>query len=626
MAFTNSSLVSYTQISPNRNSPRNQPITKITIHHMAGVMSVEQFGNLVANPAREMSANYAIGNDGRIGLFCEEKDRSWCSSSPWNDNRAITIEVSNNVNGEPWSISDKAYESLIKLCVDICKRNGIKTLEFTGDRNGSLTFHYQFSPTACLPVKRTELLTPNGWKLLSDIHIGDIVATVHIDDESIEFDEVQNIVPLKTQDTYIMRDFEATSDHRIMYYNQAGRQYIGQFKDVYEKCGSLYFSNAGQLQNAKGFGDLSLTELEFLIAVQADGHYMRDNNCYFGIEFHLKKERKIERITAILKELGYPCNVTNQSDGTTKIRIYGKEYYQFCEKYLQDKHFTWEWLNMSKEQADFFLDTIQLYDGCVSNQSYSSAETINVDIVQAIASINGLGSKLGDNHTRVYFKKRRRSIGDAVKQRKPRQQVSCVTVKSGFILIRQHGRTTITGNCPGTWIKNHTQEICNKVNALLSGKVEPSTKEIYRVRKSWQDATSQIGAYANLENAKKACKEGYNVYNSKGNVIYSVPVEHCKADIIGLQKILNIGGAGLVVDGIVGNKTLSAVKKYTVENGDTGNLIKWVQNRLNQLGYNCGVADGVAGQRTMGAIYEWQKAHNLGVGYLGGGDWDVLLR
>lgn len=149
MAFTNSSLVSYTQISPNRNSPRTQPISKITIHHMAGVMTVEQFGNLVANPSREMSSNYAIGNNGRIGLYCEEKDRSWCSSSPWNDHRAITIEVSNDVYGEPWSISTAAYNSLIKLCVDICKRNGIKKLEFTGDTSGSLTYHYQFSPTSC---------------------------------------------------------------------------------------------------------------------------------------------------------------------------------------------------------------------------------------------------------------------------------------------------------------------------------------------------------------------------------------------------------------------------------------------------------------------------------------------
>lgn len=149
MGYTNSSLVSYTRISPNRNSPRNQPITKITVHHCAGVLSVEQFGEIVANPAREMSANYAIGNDGRIGLFCPEGDRSWCSSSPWNDNRSITIEVSNNVYGEPWSISNRAYESLIKLCVDICKRNGIKKLEFTGDKNGSLTYHYMFASTAC---------------------------------------------------------------------------------------------------------------------------------------------------------------------------------------------------------------------------------------------------------------------------------------------------------------------------------------------------------------------------------------------------------------------------------------------------------------------------------------------
>ncbi len=149
MGYTNSPLVSYTQISPNRNSPRNQPISKITIHHMAGIMSVEQFGNLVANPAREMSANYAIGNDGRIGLFCPEGDRSWCSSDAWNDNRSITIEVSNNVYGEPWSISNEAYESLIKLCVDICKRNGISKLEFTGNKNGSLTYHYMFAATAC---------------------------------------------------------------------------------------------------------------------------------------------------------------------------------------------------------------------------------------------------------------------------------------------------------------------------------------------------------------------------------------------------------------------------------------------------------------------------------------------
>lgn len=151
MAYTNSSLVSYTRISPNRNSPRNQAITKITIHHMAGIMSVEEFGALVANAGRQMSANYAIGNDGRIGLFCPESDRSWCSSSAWNDNRAVTIEVSNSAYGDStgWPVGERAYASLIRLCVDICKRNNIKKLEFTGNPQGSLTYHYMFAATAC---------------------------------------------------------------------------------------------------------------------------------------------------------------------------------------------------------------------------------------------------------------------------------------------------------------------------------------------------------------------------------------------------------------------------------------------------------------------------------------------
>lgn len=159
MAFTNSPLVSYKCISPNKNTGRysdfptcDKPldkITKITIHHCAAVMSVEQFGSLVSNPARQMSANYCIGSDGRIGLYCEEKDRSWCTGSSWNDSRAITIEVSNCATTSDWPISTTVYNSLIKLCVDICKRNGIKELAFTGDTNGSLTFHYQYQNTCC---------------------------------------------------------------------------------------------------------------------------------------------------------------------------------------------------------------------------------------------------------------------------------------------------------------------------------------------------------------------------------------------------------------------------------------------------------------------------------------------
>lgn len=147
--MSNSSLISYTKISPNRTSPRKKPIRKITIHHMAGNLTVEQCGAIFAPTSRKASSNYGIGTDGRIGMYVEEKDRAWTSSSPDNDNQAVTIEVANNTLGLNWTVSDKAMASLIDLCVDICKRNGIQRLNFTGDKTGNLTMHCYFKSTLC---------------------------------------------------------------------------------------------------------------------------------------------------------------------------------------------------------------------------------------------------------------------------------------------------------------------------------------------------------------------------------------------------------------------------------------------------------------------------------------------
>ena len=147
--MSDSSLVTYKRISPNRNSPRNHKIDKITIHHMAGNLSLEACGNIFADSANEKSSNYAIDSQGRVGMYVEEKDRSWCSSNRENDHRAVTIEVANDSRGPDWHVTDKALASLIELCVDICKRNDIKELNFTGDRYGNLTMHKYFAATAC---------------------------------------------------------------------------------------------------------------------------------------------------------------------------------------------------------------------------------------------------------------------------------------------------------------------------------------------------------------------------------------------------------------------------------------------------------------------------------------------
>ena len=150
MSYTNSPLVDYVKISPNSTNPRNQPISVITIHHMAGNLSVESCGNVFATTDRQASSNYGIGSDGRVGMYVEEANRSWCSSNRENDHKAITIEVANDdTSSGNWHVSDAALAKLIDLCVDICQRNGIPRLNFTGDKTGNLTMHKWFTPTQC---------------------------------------------------------------------------------------------------------------------------------------------------------------------------------------------------------------------------------------------------------------------------------------------------------------------------------------------------------------------------------------------------------------------------------------------------------------------------------------------
>ena len=145
--MSNSKLVDYVKISPHKTSPRKNKIDIITIHHMAGNLSVETCGNVFQT--KQASSNYGIGSDGRVGLYVDEADRSWCSSSSANDNRAVTIEVANSAVGGNWPVSDLALAKLIDLCVDICQRNGIEKLNFTGDKSGNLTMHKMFAATAC---------------------------------------------------------------------------------------------------------------------------------------------------------------------------------------------------------------------------------------------------------------------------------------------------------------------------------------------------------------------------------------------------------------------------------------------------------------------------------------------
>ena len=153
--IANSPLVTYTNISNKKTSPRNHKIDTITIHCYVGQVTAKQGCDMFANTTRKASCNYVVGKDGSIGLCVEEKDRSWCSSNAANDNRAITIEVASDTVA-PYAVTDAALNALINLCADICKRNGIKKLLWKGDKSligqvdkQNMTVHRWFAAKAC---------------------------------------------------------------------------------------------------------------------------------------------------------------------------------------------------------------------------------------------------------------------------------------------------------------------------------------------------------------------------------------------------------------------------------------------------------------------------------------------
>lgn len=139
MGYTNSSLVSYTKLSPNHSGQRTHSIDRITPHCVVGQCSVETLGNIFLPASRQASSNYGVGVDGRVGMYVEEKNRSWCSSSNANDQRAVTIECASDTKS-PYAFKDVVYQTLIKLCVDICKRNGKKKLLWLGDKTKTLNY------------------------------------------------------------------------------------------------------------------------------------------------------------------------------------------------------------------------------------------------------------------------------------------------------------------------------------------------------------------------------------------------------------------------------------------------------------------------------------------------------
>lgn len=256
---------------------------------------------------------------------------------------------------------------------------------------------------------------------------------------------------------------------------------IDDYKHLLSSGNQIYIPTAGYADEP----GLMITDdmLRFFVAVQADGHYMYDrrvdgSKSYYGVEFHLRKERKIERIKDILDACGFEWVERVKGDGSTSIRIYNSHdvniVTDICEDFLCNKNFTWELLNMSEYQAHIFIDELLLWDGCEAASLYTSSCKENLDIVSAVAALNGIGSRLtGSNVSfsgRPYISLGKESNSTRRNNKQysgPKTEVTCVSVKTGVFLMRQNGKTFITGNCPGDWLYSRLGKFADEVNSRL---------------------------------------------------------------------------------------------------------------------------------------------------------------
>ena len=461
MAYTNSSLATYKRLSPNYN-PRQNKITKICLHHQAGNLSLETLGNIVANPSRQMSCNYGIDSQGRIGLYCEEKNRSWCSSSAWCDHQAITVEIANDEIGGNWHVSDKALESAIKLCVDVCKRNGIDKLVFTGDKNGSLVAHRYFSNTLC----------PGPYLYSKFPYIAE---------------QVNKQLAATTQPT--------KGTHATSFLSMTNDQ-------IMAKVGPLF------TEDQKTTGVLACVSMAQFILESAYGKSelaQNANNC-FGMKRNLSGNNW----------------AGSKWDG---VSVYNKG--------TSEQNTNGSYISVN---ADF--------------RKYACVEDSIADhSAYLIGAKNGTELRYNGLQGETDYKKAAQIIKDGG------YATSLSYVTNLCKVIEQYGLTKYNANASET----------------PKQPVSP-TKVLYRVRKSWADVASQIGAYSNLDNAKKACKDGYHVYDEKGNAIYPVESPSVGVNFAVGDEVKLMQGATYIDGKAIPNWVINS-KLYVREIRADGNIV-----------------------------------------------------
>lgn len=414
MAYTNSSMVVYTKLSPNHSGQRTMNIDRISPHCVVGQCTAEGLGDWFARSSTQASSNYGIDKDGRVGMYVAEKNRSWCTSSNANDQRAITIECASDTK-EPYTMYDVVYQTLIKLCVDICQRYGKKKLLWLDDKDKTLaytpasdemviTVHRWFANKSC----------PGEW-LYS--RLGDLASKV--------------TAALGGSTTTTTEPAAATDNEKAIWDYLYGK--IGNAYGVAGLMGNLYAESALRPNNLQNTYEkpLGITDTQYTAAVD-DGSY---------------------------------TNFIKDSAG------YGLA----------------QWTYWSRKQA------LQEY-----------AKTT--------------GKSIGDLDMQLAFIWKELTEGYKVLLKT--LQTATTVAEASTAVLTQYERPADQGASVQAKRAGYGQTYYDKYAAAIYP--EKLTSGYYRVRKSWSDAKSQLGAYRVLANAKKQADEipGYYVFANNGTRIY----------------------------------------------------------------------------------------------------------
>lgn len=436
------------------------------------------------------------------------------------NSNTLNIELCSRMSNGKYYFLDETVDNAVELTKELMERYNIPI--------ENVIRHYDVTGKNCLPVDSTELLTRNGWVNLANINVGDEIVAYDSNTDTMIYNKVKDVVKPYMADVLRVSKLEATLDHNIYRNFNRKDSFLfkkAKFEDFINNITQWKIKSAGQMINP-GI-NLTDNEIRLLVWIQGDGSYDGD-----AIRFHLRKERKIYRLTKLLDNLGIKYRLGNRKDGTKCIDIRDKgETKSWTDYWLSNKEFTFKLLDMNKNQVNVFLTELTHVDGSIENNSYFSMHHNNTDAVQALCAINNIRTCLycAKNNLNVvgmvdknYYVISNKRPGEKQSKKSTRNTlVSCVTVDTGLILIRQHGRTSIVGNCPAPMVQDVAQwnEFKNRLNGddLTMGQYNEIMNKLNEMQSSINDVLATNGSkYNNINDVPDWADSTVNKLVNKG--------------------------------------------------------------------------------------------------------------